>query len=1484
TAPAGDATNVGRLIASSGSLGLFGTVVRNSGTVSADSATMQGGKIVFRASQRADIGGTVSATSTAVPSPSGGGLGWGNSGEGNGGTIQVLGKEVLINAGATLDASGTNGGGTILVGGDAHGTNANVQNALNTFVDATASIKADGGIPSPSGGGLGWGNGGKVVVWADNATQFNGNISAQGGALGGNGGWVEVSGKQRLGYNGLTNTLAAKGLAGTLLLDPTDITISAAPSTATLVNTTGTFTDTTAVTSNLNTTTLQTQLGLSNVIVDTTSALAGAGNITVQDSIAWNSLFGLTLNATGLGSILVNATNLTGGTALSIANTGLGGLSLISANDIVVNGAMSTMGGNVLLNANAAGTGGAIVMNTGSSITSNGGNVTLGGGTPGNGSGNAIGNATYVNGIYFGGATLNAGGGNIALNGTGFAGASANGVYVTSTSRVQTSGAGTIALNGMSGSSSLGNNSGVRIGTGAILTSVNGAISLTGQGGASTGSINTGVYVHNNSAISATGSGAVSLNGTVGSIGMAGVSNRGVRISTGASISTISGNIGITGQGAWNGDGVQVMGASTVQSTSGGINIAGISGDGTGSIYGVHVNASNVLTGNTLISTAGNILINGTSMATAGSSNDGVNLGVRGVVSTAGTGTTTITGQGGSGVDFNSGILVSGATVSVVDGLMSLNGTAGSGTGSYLYGINLQSSAQVKATGLGGINLVGTVNGAAGFNAAGLGYAAGVRVASGSLLQTVSGAINLTGSGLLGTTLDYGVRIKDAVTSVNSSTGAITLNGTGWGTGAASYGVAVDLGAAVVTGGLLNVNSSGTVGNATLLLSGAPVGGVVNAAAGLNVNGTGAVIADGGISAGTVVVNAAGGTTLAGTNTFGRLDVQTGGVVVSGTLNVTAGPTILNGAFVNNGGSIYTASKMTFNGSVTFNGGSVLGGSLSALGVFTPTLNSQPYLAFNGPLTIGSGTLPTTLNHLQLEAFGGATQGTAGVVGSGAVILDGGTNIYNSGGVWTMNNAVYSLAVPVAPAVTPLSGFYAMPFGTVTIPLGGTATFNAGVSFNSAGTTNLLGTLINFNFVNSGVLNVGTVTANGAYAGHLTNTGTLNATAGANFLGDISNDLLGTMNISGGTALAPILFQRSLYNAGTLNINNTFVSLNNDLMNSGTVNMTTSTVNTNMCPGCSTLNGGSNFGNKGIVNVTSANTVNRFAMGLGGSVSGTTAATDVLYVNTKLGLTGVATLNNVTLVTVPGMAQGGINNSTPYTLTLQNGAVINNGSTWSMHSGDTIAAGAGAASVFNNLAGGTLEINDPLAVATPASINVPIVNSGLFNVINGTLNLNGSYVGNTGSSVNISGGSLNAAGAFSTPILNLSGGALSGLGSLSVGGSFSQTAGTLGNTFASINITQALGDLSVGSMGASGALNLTATTGAIVVNGNINSSLGDVALSAVNGITQSADISAFGNVTLTANATGSLGNYVQRLGLTRNTGTVNPGDITINAY
>ena len=135
TAPAGDATNVGQLVAGAGSLGLFGTVVRNSGMVSADSATMQGGKIVFKASQRTEISGAAIANGMT------------------GGTIHALGNEVGIMDGATVSANGAQGGGTILVGGDYQGKNPDVPNAQVTYVAPDASISADAGIPSPSGEG-----------------------------------------------------------------------------------------------------------------------------------------------------------------------------------------------------------------------------------------------------------------------------------------------------------------------------------------------------------------------------------------------------------------------------------------------------------------------------------------------------------------------------------------------------------------------------------------------------------------------------------------------------------------------------------------------------------------------------------------------------------------------------------------------------------------------------------------------------------------------------------------------------------------------------------------------------------------------------------------------------------------------------------------------------------------------------------------------------------------------------------------------------------------------------------------------------------------------------------------------------------------------------------------------------------------------------------------------------------------------------------
>ncbi|MFN6517039.1 MAG: CHAT domain-containing protein [Nostoc sp. CreGUA01] len=131
-----------------------------------------------------------------------------------GGTVTALGTKVGV-IDANINASGTNGGGTVLIGGDYQGKGS-LPNAQQTYVNSNSVINADSTLN---------GNGGRVIVWGDNATQYFGNISARGGANSGNGGFVEVSGKNFLTFNGLVDTSAANGSFGTLLLDPTTLTI-----------------------------------------------------------------------------------------------------------------------------------------------------------------------------------------------------------------------------------------------------------------------------------------------------------------------------------------------------------------------------------------------------------------------------------------------------------------------------------------------------------------------------------------------------------------------------------------------------------------------------------------------------------------------------------------------------------------------------------------------------------------------------------------------------------------------------------------------------------------------------------------------------------------------------------------------------------------------------------------------------------------------------------------------------------------------------------------------------------------------------------------------------------------------------------------------------------------------------------------------------------------------------------------------------------
>ncbi|HYC44717.1 MAG TPA: filamentous hemagglutinin N-terminal domain-containing protein [Burkholderiales bacterium] len=177
--------------------------VSNSGTITARNADGSGGSVRISAGHNDAAPATAINTGTisvAAVEPGA-----------TGGAVEITGDRVGLMGNARVDASGDAGGGTVLVGGDFQGKNPLVDNADVTLIGKDARISADA-VTS--------GDGGRVIVWADGATEFRGSISARGGANSGDGGFAEVSGKASLGFAGRVDLSAPRGARGTLLLDP----------------------------------------------------------------------------------------------------------------------------------------------------------------------------------------------------------------------------------------------------------------------------------------------------------------------------------------------------------------------------------------------------------------------------------------------------------------------------------------------------------------------------------------------------------------------------------------------------------------------------------------------------------------------------------------------------------------------------------------------------------------------------------------------------------------------------------------------------------------------------------------------------------------------------------------------------------------------------------------------------------------------------------------------------------------------------------------------------------------------------------------------------------------------------------------------------------------------------------------------------------------------------------------------------------------
>lgn len=263
------ARNLGKL--QGDAVGVFAGTLRHSGLIEARAVSSSGGKVVLKAT------GGDALVSGAITAKAGD----------KGGNIDVLGQRVALLAGANLDASGAAGGGQVRIGGDYQGRNASVPNAARTYVDAAARINADATVR---------GDGGRVIVWADEVTGMHGQISARGGTLGGNGGFTEVSGKQSLQFTGGVDLRAPKGTTGSLLLDPNDIIIEVLGPTDT---TQGSVFSGGPSLSRIRESDLENALATSSVIVATNGGTGGTGRITIATGVdlAWSTSSNLGLQA-----------------------------------------------------------------------------------------------------------------------------------------------------------------------------------------------------------------------------------------------------------------------------------------------------------------------------------------------------------------------------------------------------------------------------------------------------------------------------------------------------------------------------------------------------------------------------------------------------------------------------------------------------------------------------------------------------------------------------------------------------------------------------------------------------------------------------------------------------------------------------------------------------------------------------------------------------------------------------------------------------------------------------------------------------------------------------------------------------------------------------------------------------------------------------------------------------------------------------------
>ncbi len=377
--------------------------------------------------------------------------------------------------------------------------------------------------------------------------------------------------------------------------------------------------------------------------------------------------------------------------------------------------------------------------------------------------------------------------GNISIVGHGgddLSGQFSRGMRIHDSALIESTGTGTITLDG-TGGDSIHSARGVElVDTGTIVRSVNGDILIKGQGGDNTSGI--GIWLQRGAAVESTGTAKVTIDGTGGDA----TNSMGVYIDGNAGdaptrISSIDGAISITGHGgnASAGDserGVMLARAIIESTGTASITLNGTGGMSLGDSRGIEIRDAETR----ITSALGDINITG--QGGNGSSGYGVWILDGAAVESTGAAAVGINGTGGAGNE-GAGVVVEGHTtrISTVNGDISIVGQGGDDLdGEFSRGMRIHNGALIESTGTGKITLDGTGGDS-------IDSARGVElVDTGTILRSVTGDILIKGQGGDNTSA-IGIWLQRGAAVESTGTAKVTIEGIG-GDATNSMGVFID--------------------------------------------------------------------------------------------------------------------------------------------------------------------------------------------------------------------------------------------------------------------------------------------------------------------------------------------------------------------------------------------------------------------------------------------------------------------------------------------------------------------------------------------------------------------------------------------------------------------------------------------------------------------------------------------------------------------